>query len=56
MRQGLGYCADAVKEFQPDVIMAAHVHSGMVVLPLSQTLEVPMLLLFRFSNTQLSND
>jgi glycosyltransferase involved in cell wall biosynthesis len=33
----------AVKEFQPDVIMSDHIHCGMVALPLSQTLEVPMI-------------
>ena len=33
----------AVKEFQPDVIMSDHIHCGMVARPLSQTLEVPMI-------------
>lgn len=33
----------AVEAFQPDVIMADHVHCGIVALPLSQTLEVPMI-------------
>lgn len=33
----------AVKEFQPNVVMADHVHSGIVTLPLSKSLEVPMI-------------
>jgi glycosyltransferase involved in cell wall biosynthesis len=33
----------AVKIFHPDVLMADHVHSGIVTLPLSKKLEVPMI-------------
>ncbi len=33
----------AVEKFQPDVLMADHVHAGIVTLPLSKRLEVPMI-------------
>ena len=33
----------AVKKFQPNVVMADHVHAGIVTLPLSKSLKVPMI-------------